>query len=170
MLYQRSDPRITTSNHINQAPILPPIHASRSVAYHAPSRIVMGNGPPTEQLTGGASVYYPAGVPWNAGGGQGAAFAQPRDWQGGWDAMGGRLMHVAQTDFIDTSPNVASGYNTSGIYDVPGASQGISFLRLNMTTSSRQVPSIPQGIWPTMFYQPPPSFSQQTVPVIAVGV
>lgn len=167
MLYTRCDPRITDSNRINQQPVLPPRHASRSVQHYGPSRIVMGNGPPTEQLVYGAGG---AGQPGDASGPQGAAFAQPADWQRGWDALGGALMHVAQTDFLDSSPNVASGYCKSGIYDVPGATQSIEFLRLFMTTSSRQVQSIPQGIWPTMFYQPPPSFSQQTVPVIAVGM
>lgn len=153
MLYTRSDPRITTANRINQQPILPPRHASASVQHYGPSRILPGSGPWTQyEAYGGGSALV------------------PRDPQGGWDALGGAVMHVAQTDFLDSSPNVAAGYSRSGIYDVPEAAQSISFLRLDMTTSAHAVPSMPTGAWPTMFYVPPPSFSQQTIPVIAAGM
>lgn len=154
MLYMRSDPRVTTSNHINQAPVLPPRHASASIAVKGPSRIIPQTGPPTQyDAAAGGLVFV------------------PRDWRGGWDALGGRLMQVPQSDMIDTSRPVESGYSPSGIYDTPNAAISIEFQQLNMTTSARMGAVIPAAApWPTMFYQPPPSYSQQTIPVIAVGL
>lgn len=149
-LYARCDPRLTAANRINQQAIQPR-NGTRSVAHYGPARIPEGMGPPTF-LQANSGIFAPA------------------DPQGGWDALGGALMHVAQADMLDSSPNVLSGVNGSGIWDVPGAPQGQQFLRLQPTSSARQVQSLPQAIWPTIWFQPPPSFGDQTVPVYAVGV
>lgn len=85
---------------------------------------------------------------------------------GGWDALGGRLMHVPQADFYNSDPNP---FPSSGVDDQPNARYDI--LRLEPTTSAHPGgPTLPSGPSPSMVFQAPPAWGLQTIPIPALGV
>lgn len=93
----------------------------------------------------------------------------PRPYFGGWDGLGGALMHVEQADMYDVSPNP---FPANGVLDQPGAAIGAvaGLLRLEPTTSAHPGNSLSSGYGPTMVFQAPPVFSMQTRPIFALGV
>lgn len=148
--YQSCDPRAAgqQANKINQAPVHTSVQ-TRSFYAMGPAMLSPQNGNP-------GSVWDPIGGFW-----------QPVDDQKGHDALGGRIMQVPQADMLDSSRNMPG----SGIFDQPGAAAGtLKLIRLAMTGSARAVPSFASGPTPTIFFQAPPSFSQQTTPIVAVGL
>jgi hypothetical protein len=95
---------------------------------------------------------------------------QPHPYWGGWDGLGGRLMHVAQADLYDVSPNP---WPANQVLDQPGAAIAAvnGLLRLQPTTSAHPGLSMPAPLAsPTMLFSPPPPGGQQTTPIYALGV
>jgi len=117
-----------------------------SRANYGPEKIQPDMGAPTRWTPYGTFVSYP--------------------YEGGWDALGGRLMHVPQADMYDASPNP---FPANGVDDQPNAA--FNLLRLEPTTSAHPgwtLPSLAPS--PAMIFQAPPIFGLQTVPINAMGV
>jgi hypothetical protein len=94
---------------------------------------------------------------------------QPHPYQFGWDTLGGRIMTVEQADMYDASPNP---FPANGVYDQPGAAIGAigGILRLAPSGSAHPGASLTSGeASPAMYFQAPPVFGIQTVPIVAVG-
>jgi hypothetical protein len=89
-----------------------------------------------------------------------------KPYEGGWDGLEGRLMHVPQADLYNTSQNP---WPANGVDDQPNAAMNI--LRLAPTTSAHPGYSLP-SLQPnaTMIFQPPPIFGLQSIPIPAFGV
>ena len=88
----------------------------------------------------------------------------PQPYFGGWDALGGRLMHVTQAD----SYNAINPWPANGVDDYPNAAP-LAILRMAPTTSVHRGFQNPTGPSPTMLFHAPPIFGLQTVPIPAVG-
>ncbi len=86
-------------------------------------------------------------------------------YEGGWDGLGGRLMHVPQADtyFVGDNP-----WPANGVDDQPNAY--FNLMRLEPTTSAHPGFSLPSGSSPAMIFAAPPIFGMQTVPIPAFGV
>ena len=84
---------------------------------------------------------------------------------GGWDGLGGRLMHVEQADGIDMSANP---WPNNGVNDQPNAA--FILIHLDPTTSAHPGLSLPDSIGPAMVFHAPPVFGFQTEPIPAMGV
>ncbi len=85
---------------------------------------------------------------------------------GGWDGLGGRLMHVPQADMYDVSANP---WPANSVDDQPNARFDV--MHLAPTTSAHPGYSLPSAqSGPTMIFHAPPIFGVQTVPIPAFGV
>jgi len=91
----------------------------------------------------------------------------------GWDPLslnrGHGVMHVAQADLYDASPNP---WPNNGQFDHPNS---IGFSPAATPRIPREVSvhrgfAMPTGGGPTMLFHAPPVFSVQTKPISAVGV
>lgn len=85
------------------------------------------------------------------------------------DALGGRLMEVAQADLYQSSDYP---FPRAGTWEEPGgpiAAAGIG-LRLAPTTSAHPGLASATGAGPTMVFNTPPVFSVQTKPIYAIGL
>jgi hypothetical protein len=90
----------------------------------------------------------------------------PREpYFGGYDGLGGRLMHVPQADLYNTAPNP---WPANGVDDQPNARFDI--MHMPPSTSAHPGWSIPTGPSPAMIFHAPPIFGVQTVPIPAFGV
>jgi hypothetical protein len=84
------------------------------------------------------------------------------------DALGGRLMEVAQADLYYSPPQP---FPRAGTWEEPGAPiAALQLVRLAPTTSAHPGLSQATGAGPTMIFNPPPVFSVQTRPIYAVGL
>lgn len=120
----------------------------RSRAIYAPAEIIPDTETPTEW-----SPYF-------------IAVAQP--YFAGWDELsqeGAGVMHVAQADLYDASPNP---WPANGQFDHPNFFPGL--LRLEPTTSAHRGFAQPTHPGPPMLFHAPPVFTAQTTPIPAVGV
>lgn len=93
----------------------------------------------------------------------------PRPHLGGYDGLGGRLMHVAHADMYDSSPNP---WPNNGQYDHPNVIAVVAaIMRKPPSTSAHPgfSMSTKRGD-PTSLFSAPPVFSIQTRPIPAVGV
>src|SRR5215472_10076749 len=87
---------------------------------------------------------------------------------GGHDPLsqvGEGVMHVAQSDLYDMSPNP---WPNNGQYDTPNHFGG--FLTLPRESSVHRGFAQPTYVGPVMLFHAPPIFSVQTTPIPAVGV
>lgn len=139
----------------------------------------IGDGRSRNSYPRGVPVYGPAGLPPSA---ENPGTTLPSDGFsarpnhvyvdvsfGDHDALGGRLMAVAQADTFDASANP---FPACGVYDQPNAWHGVMpLIRLQATTSAHPGASMPAGAGgPNMVFQAPPSFSAQSRPIYAVGL
>lgn len=89
----------------------------------------------------------------------------PHAYFGGWDTLGGRLMHVPQADtyFVGANP-----WPANGVDDQPNARFDI--MQVPVSTSAHPGFSLPSTApSPTMIFHAPPIFGVQTVPIPAFG-
>lgn len=94
------------------------------------------------------------------------SFTVAQPYRGGWDALGGRLMHVPQADtfFVGDNP-----WPANGVDDQPNVLY--SLLRLDPHTSAHPGFTLPMNApGPAMVFNPPPVFGLQTQPIFAFGV
>lgn len=90
----------------------------------------------------------------------------PTPYRGGWDELGGRLMHVPQAGTYYTGP--PNPWPANGVDDQPNAY--FNLVRLEPTTSAHPGYMNPTGPGPSMIFAAPPIFGIQTNPVPAFGV
>lgn len=97
--------------------------------------------------------------------------AVARPYFGGHDPLsesGHGVMHVAQADLYDASPN---DFPNNGQYDRPNSIVMVGLMRLRPHTSAHPGASMSTKKGdPTSLFRTPPLFSLQTQPVPAVGV
>lgn len=135
----------------NRAPDTHPDNVPLSIAQYGPAAILEDSETATQW-----SPYF-------------QAIARP--YFGGWDELsrhGNGIMHVAQADTYDASPNP---WPNNGQFDHPGSIAMVGIMRLRPHTSAHPgaTMSTKRGD-PTSLFRVPPIFSMQTTPVSAVGV
>lgn len=88
---------------------------------------------------------------------------------GGYDGLGGRMMHVAKADIYDASPNP---WPNNGQFDRPNGLFSIFAGRMEKRheTSAHPGYTVPTGPGPSMLFHAPPLFSIQQQPIPAVGI
>lgn len=116
----------------------------RSAPIYAPAMIPPGMENPTQWSPYGTLVAHP--------------------YFGGWDGLGGRLMHVAQADSYDASKNA---FPANGVNDQPNAM--FELIRLSPTTSAHPGLTMASGASPVMVFGAPPAYGLQTTPIMALG-
>lgn len=121
----------------------------RSVAVYAPAAITPDSETPTQWSKFGTFT--------------------PHPFRGqGHDALNGAIMDVAQADTYNASPNP---FPANPVWDVPGAQIAVLLpMRKEPSTSAHPGRTMASGPGPSMYFQAPPVFGQQTIPIMAVGV
>lgn len=92
-----------------------------------------------------------------------------RPYFGGYDGLGGRMMHVVKADLYDASPNP---WPNNGQYDRPNGLFAVfqGLMLKKRETSAHPGFSMPTMPSPNMLFHAPPVFSLQTTPIPAVGI
>lgn len=128
-----------------------------------------GTGFGADHYPNSRAVYGPQAQPYNmttqTGWNPYEGVTVPAPYLGGWDGLGGQLMHVPQADtyFVGDNP-----WPVNGVDDQPNAA--FNLLRLEPTTSAHPGFSNPTGASPSMIFAAPPIFGLQTDPIPAYGV
>lgn len=87
---------------------------------------------------------------------------------GDHDALGGRLMAIAQADMYNSDP---CPFPAAGTWEEPGGPiAATQLVRLQPSTSAHPGLALATGAGPNMVFVAPPVFSLQTKPIYATGV